>query len=410
MTSNPLPLLTREELENRSMTIEKIKTALNGAGISTDEIKLKKDYVQLYLDSQPLNTPKNEPTKFVTSKTPKSIEIRKRKQLTPENPNDFYFRVISPDLNSLILSNLSIFEVIKLCNDKIITETNICSNELFWTRYYFHRFGKSYKPSKDHPTVKFLAEKVYETYSKIKNSKSKDDAIIEANNGLLLAAEYGMRDETQIFIDMGAYDYDFAMKFAAQEGHIDIVKLMVKLGAKYYDWVMEIAASGGYIDIVELMLSKGASDYNGTMRCAAYGGHIDIVKLMLSKGADDYNTTMINAALGGHIDIVNLMIELGANNYNHVMTSAASGGHIDIVKLMIEKGANNYDDAIGYAAIQGYVDIVELLLSKGIKNYKNAIENAKVGKHMDVVKLIEQHVVKLIEQHQKTNKSGARKK
>lgn len=82
---NPLPL-TEKELEKREMTIEKIKLALSDAGVPTEKLRLKRDYIQRYLEAQaqfnkPQEKSKPAPKPSPKHETPQSKP--KKPQITP---------------------------------------------------------------------------------------------------------------------------------------------------------------------------------------------------------------------------------------------------------------------------------------------------------------------------------------
>lgn len=52
MSTRKLTFMTEEELNKKSMTIEKIRRALIDAGISVEDLQLKQDYITRYLDAQ----------------------------------------------------------------------------------------------------------------------------------------------------------------------------------------------------------------------------------------------------------------------------------------------------------------------------------------------------------------------
>lgn len=75
-----LPFRTEKELNERSMTIEKIRNELVTAGISVKDLRLKKDYVNMHLDAQKQTIPKKSGvTKQIVTKkvsTKKSITTK----------------------------------------------------------------------------------------------------------------------------------------------------------------------------------------------------------------------------------------------------------------------------------------------------------------------------------------------
>lgn len=92
-----------------------------------------------------------------------------------------------------------------------------------------------------------------------------------------------------LFIDMGAKDYNWAISWAAHGGHLDVIKfLMSRISIKdiNFNWAMASAARGGHIKVINFLIDHGADNWSYGLNWAAYGGNMEIVKFFLSKGAD----------------------------------------------------------------------------------------------------------------------------
>lgn len=167
-------------------------------------------------------------------------------------------------------------------------------------------------------------------------------------------------------------------------GNIEAVNLFLSLGADDYNYSFVNACIGGHNEIINILLPKIKILDMGLIYSSRHG-NIELVKMMLSLGANYYNGALINASLGGHNEIVDMMLSLGANNYDGALNHASYGGHIDIVRLMISLGADNYDMALVNACDGGHIDIVRLLLSLGAR-----FDNSNVY-YLNVYKLLKQN-------------------
>ena len=155
------------------------------------------------------------------------------------NTSHFQVNLFSPDC--VYLSNLTVPSLFELCQTPSFNFL-ICSENSFWSRYYFSRFNKPFNPTKKFSTPKDFFIKVYDEYqSNMKNKKY-------YNRGLRWMAKYGLKGELEDFLRLGADNYIGAMGHAAGGGHMDIVKLMLPLGTNNYNVAMGNAAEGGHMD------------------------------------------------------------------------------------------------------------------------------------------------------------------
>ena len=167
------------------------------------------------------------------------------------------------------------------------------------------------------------------------------------------------------------------------------------------------AARDGDIHMVKLLIDIGADDYNNAMKWAAIGKsakHMEIVMLLSDLGADDYQTAMRWATYeGGNIGMVGIILDLGKKygyefDFNDVMEEAATEGNMEIVKMMLDLGANNYDDSLYNAARASnrkdvhrhdHLDIVKLMLEHGANANKYHLRGSELPEIYYLIKSLQ---------------------
>ena len=271
-------------------------------------------------------------------------------------------------LDYLILSNLSVPEIEKLC-DYGGYFSPICADDNFWNLVADNHFPA---------VVPSLGTTWFQLVKFLTSTK-------DVNEGLRLAAKYNNPSLIEYYIGKGANNWDLGMEGAAQGGHKDLIEYFIGKGADDWDSGMEGAAQGGHKDLVEYYIGKGANNWDLGMQGAAQGGHKDLVQFFINKGANNWTLGMEGAAQGGHKDLVEYFINKGADGWDWGMYGAAQGGYKNLVEFFITKGAKNWELGMDGAALGGHKDLVEFFITKGSNNWDLGIYRATQAGHDDLI-------------------------
>ena len=221
------------------------------------------------------------------------------------------------------------------------------------------------------------------------------------NFGLSRACKFNSPSLTQILIEKGACDFDWALQGAGEGGNIDMIWFLIKLNLKHiqalslstlssldvddrrikWEYGLFGACAGGHKDIAQLIINIGCNQFNFGMSGACRGGHNDFALWMIQKGANSWDNGLREACCGGYKNTAELMILMGANNWDVGLCEACKGGHKDLAELMIKNGANDWDKALNGACDHKKKDLSILMFNYGIKNNSLAVSTINKFKY-----------------------------
>ena len=138
------------------------------------------------------------------------------------------------------------------------------------------------------------------------------DLTMPYNNGIAIAAYYGLLDLVILFHTNGADIHlhdELALQWAAQNGQYDVVCYLVSHGADIHannELALCFVVYNGHYDIFRYLHENGADihiDNEYPLRCAARNDHINIVHYLHENGAD-IDVAISNASDQKTIDIL----------------------------------------------------------------------------------------------------------
>jgi len=210
---------------------------------------------------------------------------------------------------------------------------------------------------------------------------------------LIVAASEGRNSIADILLNMGARNYDEAMRYAAWAGFPETVEYLHnwQKDKRGLNAALEGAAEAGDLNFVIRLIEKGADDINGAFVAAVKGGHRDTIEELRRRGATNVNGGLIAAAESGNDPLIRMMIGWGANDWDEALGAAAAAGHGRLALDMIGNGANP-NTALIEAAQNGYIELVELLTTLPLViddlDFPNAFSEAVENGHTQVVHLM----------------------
>lgn len=238
-----------------------------------------------------------------------------------------------------------------------------------------------------------------------RSEKYFEPAEVNSNNGLHVAALFGLQREARAILDSKEVEVDAkthigttALMKAASRGHVNLVRMLLSehadpTEANWYGTALHGAAEAGQCETIRELLKTGMDvDYRSSfgrtpIQCAVEESHTSAVKLFLEKGADGnavcWNGMMMQhvAALDGSEGIVRLLLENGADieatatDGMTMLHFAALQGHTRVIQMLIERNAKTEarDDsdstALYYAVQSRRRETVEALLRLGADVY-----------------------------------------
>lgn len=218
----------------------------------------------------------------------------------------------------------------------------------------------------------------------------------DLNGALDAAARGGHIAIVELMLDRGA-DSCRSLEQAAASGNIPTIELILRRlprCAYRYNDAMASAARAGHMDAVELFLRLGADDYDYAFVEAAFYGYRDIMELMMRLGNITYLSEAMAAAVStGQTDIAEWMMQLGADNYDMALRWAAASGNMSMVEWMLRLDATDYNGALNLAAESGHAEIAQMMIDLGANTFRQALENAANNNHDNVVAVLEPHLV-----------------
>lgn len=123
---------------------------------------------------------------------------------------------------------------------------------------------------------------------------------------LRVAAANHKTEIVRLMLKLGAED-DMAPCWAAYYGYAEIALQFLEIGANIDDMLVS-AIRGGLLESVEMFLALGAEQYNEALKVAATSGFIDIIQRIIEAGADNFGEAIQCAYSNGNSYAANYLI------------------------------------------------------------------------------------------------------
>lgn len=237
---------------------------------------------------------------------------------------------------------------------------------------------------------------------------------IHNNSELQKACEYGI--ETCIEQNTIPFNFNFGLYGACLSGNEYLINVMIDLGANDFEWALRGISQNGNIELIKyieekLIASKNncTINYSWALAGACTGNNIDAVNYYLSKY--DSSSFNVDAAFRitcekGYLEIFNVFMDKLENKLNYTlgMAGACYGFRHNkkypesifdqlLCKLnkasLLDNPNTTYFDCILYeAAFSGLQSIIEFIIEKQeiLKiNLIHVIRGAVLGGHTDLI-------------------------